>query len=77
MTAPSMTQPSLLERSRRSASKDAVLARLRVGPVLNDELNRICFRYGARLHELKHQDGYAITKTHLGGGRWQYMLGQG
>ena len=31
----------------------------------NAELNRICFRYGARLWELKHEDGYLIEKRNV------------
>ena len=31
----------------------------------NAELNRICFRYGARLWELKHEEGYIIEKRNV------------
>lgn len=31
----------------------------------NSELNRICFRYGARLWELKHEDGWLIEKRNV------------
>ena len=31
----------------------------------NAELNRICFRYGARLWELKHVEGYLIEKRNV------------
>lgn len=34
--------------------------------VTNRELNNICFRYGARLWELRHELGYDI-KTHREG----------
>jgi len=36
-------------------------------------LNNICFRYGARLWELKHQDGYEIEKRSRRG-VWEYRL---
>ena len=31
----------------------------------NAELNGICFRYGARLWELKHEEGYLIEKRNV------------
>ena len=31
----------------------------------NAELNGICFRYGARLWELKHEEGYIIEKRNV------------
>ena len=32
--------------------------------VTNAELNRVCFRYGARLHELR-RDGYIIVTNRI------------
>lgn len=49
------------------------------GSVTNIELNRICFRYSARILELR-KDGYAILseRTRLNNGRvtnvWKYTL---
>lgn len=31
----------------------------------NVELNGICFRYGARLWELKHEEGYLVEKRNV------------
>ena len=46
--------------------KDRIVELLRdMGWHTNAELNRICFRYGARLWELKHEDGYIIEKRNV------------
>lgn len=37
------------------------------GRVTNAELNRICFRYGARLHELR-KEGHKIVTSRIGEG---------
>ena len=39
----------------------------------NYTLNGICFRYGARLHDLKSA-GYNIESKHLKGSRWVFIL---
>lgn len=41
--------------------------------VFNTELNRICFRYGARIYELR-QDGYSISCIRLKQGIYNYVL---
>ena len=41
------------------------------------ELNRICFRYGARLWELINDEGYPIEKSHKKGTLWQWRLKEG
>ena len=61
------------EDRRRGSAKSRILFRLQQGPATNDELNDICFRYGARLLELR-RDGYTITTTPLRGGLVRYHL---
>lgn len=41
------------EFGRRRTSKQRVLEALTAGPKTNVELNEICYRYGARIHELR------------------------
>ena len=43
--------------------------------VLNTELNKICFRYGARIYELR-KEGYHITTERFGKGLCKYTLTQ-
>jgi hypothetical protein len=50
------------ELIRPKSQKQKVLEALRRGGkfgILNVELNKICFRYGARIHELR-REGYDI-----------------
>lgn len=61
------------EAQRLDGSKAKVLAALQDGPKTNVELNAICYRYGARIFELK-REGYPIEKAHQGGGVWTYEL---
>ena len=37
------------------------------------QLNDICFRYGGRIHELRHE-GYVIEGERLKTGEWRYRL---
>lgn len=41
--------------------------------VSNYFLNSICFRYGARLFDLKQQ-GYDIQRKHVKGSEWRFIL---
>lgn len=41
--------------------------------VTNFELNKICYRYAARIHELRG-DGYRIVSSHVGGALWHYVF---
>lgn len=70
-------KPDLLppaERARRLNSRDQVLAYLQLhGSATGEDLNRICFRYGARLQELR-QAGYRITTEAVRGGLFRYRL---
>ena len=62
-----------VEQARRGSSRAAVLARLKAGSATNVELNDICFRYGARIFELRRL-GYRITRTPVSGGFCRYTL---
>lgn len=44
------------------------------GSATNVELNKICFRYGARIHDLRHDEGYDIISVHEKGGVWRFYL---
>jgi len=71
--APRPVSPVVREIHRRASNRDRVLARLQQGPATNVQLNDICFRYGARILELK-REGFAIVKAHVGQSVWVYRL---
>jgi hypothetical protein len=61
---------------RHSSQRDEILQRLRKrgrDGVLNSELNEICYRYGARLWELR-KAGWVIVTQSLGGGLYKFIL---
>lgn len=41
--------------------------------VLNTELNRLCFRYGARIHELR-KEGWNIQQECIKPGLYRYWI---
>lgn len=41
------------------------------GVATNRELNRICFRYGARIHELR-KEGHIIKSNHVKNSLWEF-----
>lgn len=43
------------------------------GSATNKDLNRICFRYGARIHELRNE-GWVIDSNRLEGGLWEFIF---
>lgn len=45
------------------------------GNATNIELNKICYRYGARIHELR-QEGYNIISVREKGSIWRFYLGE-
>lgn len=47
----------------RMSQRDKVLAAIKAGPVTNFELNKICYRYSARIYELR-EEGHQIS-THI------------
>ena len=61
------------EAARRLSAKERVLLRLQAGPALNTELNDICFRYGARILEIR-AEGHRIDREPLGRGVFRYTL---
>jgi hypothetical protein len=61
------------ERGRRDAALARVLRRLQRGPALNKQLNKICFRYGARIFELRRR-GHQIKTQSAGKGVFRYVL---
>lgn len=64
----------LEESGRRRTQIWAVLARLRQGPALNTELQRLTLRLGARIYDLRGL-GYEISVRRLGGsGLCEYAL---
>lgn len=42
------------------------------GRLTNTELNRVCYRYSARIHDLR-KDGYVIASQRLHGGLWEFV----
>lgn len=42
------------------------------GSATNHELNKICFRYSARLMELR-KEGHIIVSSHIKDGLWNYV----
>jgi hypothetical protein len=42
------------------------------GEATNIELNQICFRYAARIHDLRNR-GHNITSMAAKGGVWKYV----
>lgn len=59
--------------TRTSAARQRVLDELRTGGKLNTELNGICFRYGARIHELR-KGNYDIKTEPVSNGVYRYVL---
>lgn len=43
------------------------------GEATNKELNRICFRYAARIHELR-KEGHNILAVHEKDSLWRFIL---
>lgn len=41
------------------------------GTVTNAELNKICFRYGARIYDLR-KEGHAIVTNHISDGLYEF-----
>lgn len=61
------------ETARRASARVRVLERLQAGPALNTELNALCFRYGARIFELR-RGGVNIIKTPKTAGVFEYAI---
>ena len=69
------TQP--VERApiqpKRQTQAAKILARLQQGSATNIELNKTCFRYSARIHELR-KAGHRIARTKVEEGIFSYAL---
>lgn len=60
------------ERKRRISAKMRVLELLQCFTTrTNIQLNDVCFRYGARIYELR-KEGYRIDRKHKGKGVYEY-----
>lgn len=42
------------------------------GEATNIELSRVCFRYSARIHDLR-REGHSIVSVHDKGSRWRFV----
>lgn len=64
------------DADREGKQRELVLKALRKAGakgVTNSDLNGICFRYGARIYELRRA-GHTITSVHEGHGLWRFTL---
>lgn len=61
------------EVSRRASAKTRIFNRLSLGPATNAELNTVCFRFGARIEELR-KEGVGIVTVAVGRGKFRYEL---
>jgi hypothetical protein len=63
--------------TRSPAQRQRILALLQergADGITNSELNRVCFRYGARIRELRRA-GHNIRTDNLGDGLFRFVLG--
>lgn len=59
----------------RVSQREVVLRMLKAhGTVSNFELNNVCLRYAARIHELR-KAGHRITSERAGRGEWTFCYG--
>jgi ribosomal protein S27AE len=69
-----MQQDELIaDIERRAHARSRVLAALQSGPVDSAALNAICYRYGARIMELRRA-GWPIAAKREGKVLWRYEL---
>jgi Helix-turn-helix domain len=57
----------------KPTQRDRIFNRLKWGAATNVQLNRICFRYGARIFELRRA-GWPIETIPMGKGLCKYSL---
>ena len=58
----------------KEAQKAKILRLLKTNPsVTNYQLNRVCLRYSARIHDLRRED-YNIVSSRRGGSEWVFAL---
>jgi len=67
--------PNILEddKPRVAGHSGQILRRLQMGPATNVQLNKICFRYSARIYDLRSR-GYPIRCERGEGGVNVYRL---
>jgi len=63
-----------IEAGRRYTSRMRIIDRLQRGPARTSELARIALRFGARLQELRDEEGYHINCTPVSAGEYEYAL---
>lgn len=60
------------EKVRRRSAKERILEQFQFAITLtNVQLNEICYRYGARIHELR-KEGHVIEKHRVDSGLYAY-----
>ncbi|WP_024816937.1 helix-turn-helix domain-containing protein [Arthrobacter sp. 31Y] len=55
------------------SQREKILQLLKTGPATNQQLNKVCYRYGARIHELRNA-GHNIVSEQIDRGLWQFRL---
>ena len=59
---------------KRLTKKEQLIALMQDGRWYHmRQLNRICFRFGARFHEMR-AEGYVVDKRSCGTDEWEYRL---
>jgi len=59
-------------KPKQQSQAAKILEMLQAGPVTNVQLNQVCFRYSARIFELRKK--YNISKKPIGDGVFEYKL---
>lgn len=68
-----MSLLDLLKPASKESLNSRILKHLKKnGSATNRELNRYCYRYGARLHDLR-AEGHIILSEHIKGGLWRFV----
>lgn len=62
-----------MSTDRKPTQAERILATLEQGSATSIDLNKICYRYSARLYDLRKQ-GYVIKDRRLKQGVWEYSL---
>ncbi len=70
---PQMTLAFDAKAPRITGQRLKILERLREGTATNIELNAVCFRYGARIHELRGM-GFRIKTVQESAGVFRFEL---
>lgn len=66
--------PETIDKPVKKSQTQRILELLQTeGTVTNKRLNRICFRYSARLMDLR-KDGHKIVSNHVKDSLWEFSL---